>query len=356
MIPSTEARFKTSPFPGITVHKNKYDATVLRLHYDADPMKSTGQRVHVEQIDMDLPPWALGEFKKMTDPSLYLQEYEVVSSATLGQLIYNMHEPATIEKSFPIPPHWTRYMGLDPHPGIPHAFLWCAVDPWGDRWYYRELWPSRVCYRWNGALLIGEPGKCPDDDPVIHIKEYVEIMQWLESKENPQNVYEGVAFDEQIDKRVIDYAARSFGQGTNDDPDQPNFQQRYELYMGLPETMVSCPVFDDAKKDHDVGFATVNEGLKPRNVVGSDDVKRTRSKIHIFGDRVPELKYQLKNIRKQQLTALQATVKDPSGQQVKVRNHQGDLIRYIEMANPVFIDHKTPHHDTARPPAEGLSY
>lgn len=347
---------KYFPFPGIQVHKNKYDATVLRLHYEADPEKGSGEKTYVEQIDRSLPPWALGEFKKMTDPSLYLQEYEVVSDATLGQLIYHLHKEATLEKSFPIPHDWTRYNALDPHPGIPHAFLWCAVDPWGDRWYYREFWPSRVCFRWNAGMKLGEAGKCPDDDPVVHIKEYVEIVKYLESSQNPQNrTPDGPRFDEKIQKRNIDYAARAFGKGTNDDAEQPNFQQRYELYMSLPETRVTCPTFSDALKDHDAGYAIVNEGLKPRLVVGSDDVKRTRSRIHIFEDRCPELIYQLDAIRKEQLTSVQAAVRDPSGKQVKVRNHMGDLIRYMEMGNPIYVD-PTPPRSTFNPPAEGLSY
>src|SRR6266478_1788775 len=53
------------------------------------------------------------------------------------------HEDATLEPSFPIPQGRTRCYGLDPHPVVPHASLYCPVDPWGDAWGYHEL-PSRV--------------------------------------------------------------------------------------------------------------------------------------------------------------------------------------------------------------------
>lgn len=40
---------------------------------------------------------------------------------------------------FEIPPHWTRIMGIDPHPQKPIAALWIAISPDTDTWYaYRE--------------------------------------------------------------------------------------------------------------------------------------------------------------------------------------------------------------------------
>lgn len=245
-------------------------------------------------------------------------------------------------------------MGLDPHPSVPHAFLWCASDPWGDRWYYRELWPSRACFRYENGLLLGKPGPCPPDDPVIRIKDYVETVKWLESSSNPENRTEqAVAFDEKIVARVIDYAARAFGKGTNDDAEQPNFQMRYEGFMQL--LGLSCSTFEDAKKDHAVGFEVVNSGLKPREVIGNDGEKRKRSKIHIFRDKCPELIWQLKNARRQLLTPLQAESKDPTGKPIEVRLHMADDLRYIEMANPVYLK-PSPQKSTWKPRGEGIAY
>jgi hypothetical protein len=349
----------TYPHPGIQVHKNQHGITCLRLHYDADPEKAKGKKTFVPAIEMELSPWALQQFEQMTDPALYLREFEIQAEATLGSLIYQMDDEATLEPSFPIPLNWTRRMALDPHPSVPHAFLWCATDPWGDRWYYRELWPSKACFRYDGPRLLGASGPCPPDDPSIRIKDYVETVKWMESSENPENVVvkpdRTDRFDETIFARVIDYAARAFGKGTNDDPEQPNFQVRFEQYMCMPELRVTCPLFQDAKKDHDVGFEMVNAGLKPRRTIGSDDKPRKRSQIHIFRDKCPELIYEIKNMRRERLTPAQAVQKDPSGKAVQVRAHMCDNLRYLEMSNPIYIapPKKEPRRQQL---AKGFSY
>lgn len=350
---TTESHF---PIPGLRVHKNPHGITVARLHYEADPEKCEGEKIYVPELEYAITPWALEQFKQMTDVSAYEREFEIRAEAALGRLIFQFDEQATLEDSFPIPPTWTRRVALDPHPSVPHAFLWCATDPWGDRWYYRELWPSKACYRFDGPRLLGKPGPCPPDDIVIRIKDYVETVKWLESSENPENIDKnGVPFDEKIYARVIDYAARAFGKGTNDDPEQPNFQTRYEQYMAMPTTRLSCPTFEDAKKDRDVGFEMVNSGLKPRMVQGPDGEPRKRSAIHIFKDKCPELTWELKNARRQLLTPIQAESKDPTGKPVDIRMHMCDDFRYIEMANPIYIN-PVPQKSTWKPRIEGIAY
>jgi len=343
------------PHPGIRVHKNAHDITVLRLHYEADPEKGDGGKVFVPEIERSLSPWALKAFKQMTAPELFMREYEIEAEATQGAKIFQLDEEATLEDSFPIPPEWTRRMSLDPHPSVPHAFLWCATDPWGERWYYRELWPSLSCFRFENGRLTGKAGPCLENEHIIRIKDYVETVKWLESSENPENECQGKRFDENIHARVIDYAARAFGKGTNDDPEQPNFQQRYEMYMVMPETRLTCPTFNDAKKDHDVGFETVNAGLKAHLTLGNDDKRKKRSRIHIFRDRCQELIYELKNNRREQLTPTQALAKDPTGKIVPVRKHMTDNLRYIEMSNPIYISPERPK-STWRPQHAGIAY
>lgn len=270
----------------------------------------------------------------MTDPAAYKQEYEIDFAAKLGTLLYQLSEEATLEQSFPIPHNFTRCYGLDPHPVVPHASLWAALDPWGDVWIYRELWPSRV---------YGKPGNVPEDDSRYTIKEYVEAVKWLESDANPEN--EGKA--EKIYTRVIDYAARAFGQGTSDDPEQPNFQERFEREGLYP--------FEDAKKDHDTGISAVNEWLKPRQVEQSDGTFKAKSRLHIFQDKCPELIYQLKNNRYQSLTPLLAERKDPTGKPVAKRNHMTDILRYIMMAEPSYIQTQKPRNDW-KPLHPGINY
>jgi hypothetical protein len=245
-----------------------------------------------------------------------------------------MNEEATLERSFPIPSSWTRYYALDPHPVVPHASLWLAIDEWGDGWIYRELWPSRV---------YGKPGNVPEDDNRYTIREYVETVKWLESDENPEN--QGKA--ENISKRVIDYAARAFGKGTSDDGEQPNFQERFESAGLYP--------FEDAKKDHEVGISCVNEWLKPRLIEQTDGSFKSKSRLHIFSDRCPELVYQIKNNRYQSLTPLMAERQDPTGKPVLKRNHLTDDLRYLCMSEPTYI-RPTKAVNTWKPINAGLAY
>lgn len=78
--------------------------------------------------------------------------------------------------------------------------------------------------RWTRGATCGFTA----DDNRYRIRHYVETIYYLESLENPQNEYKGERFDEHIYEREIDFAARAFGKGTSDDPEQPNFQQRFE--------------------------------------------------------------------------------------------------------------------------------
>jgi hypothetical protein len=89
--------------------------------------------------------------------------------------------------------------------------------------------------------------------------------------------------------------------------------------------------------------------------MGNDGEYRTRSRIHIFEDRCPELIFQLKNNRRQQLSPAQVERQDPTGKPVAVRNHMTDLLRYIEMSNPIFIKPE-PMDSSFQPLVEGFSY
>lgn len=288
--------------PGMQAWHTQHGIRILRLHYSADPEKT--------------PEWAAGQKAAMTNPADYEQEYEINFSAKMGTLIYQLHDEATFEHSFPIPADWTRYFGLDPHPVVPHASLWVAVDKWGDAWVYRELWPSKV---------NGQPGNVPENDNRFSIKQYVETVQWLESADNPENHGK----PEEIFRRVIDYAARSMGQGMTDDNPTYNFQQRFEE-LGQWR-------FEDCIKDLNAGYSSVNEWLKPRDVEQADGTFKPKSKLHIFQDRCPELIHELKNNRFQQLTPLLADRQDPTGKPIAKRNHLTDCLRYLCMSELQYI-------------------
>jgi hypothetical protein len=309
------------PHEGIQTWVNPHGIRILRLHYSADPEKTAG--------------WASAQRAAMTNPADYEQEYEINFSAKLGTLIYQMTDEATLEHSFPIPDSWTRYFGLDPHPVVPHAFLWLAVDSWGDAWVYREMWPSRI---------YGLAGNAPEDDNRFSIKQYVETATWLESKDNPDNLGK----DETIYKRVIDYAARAMGQGFFDERPEYNFQDRYQDLAAWQ--------FEDCRKDLNAGHEAVNEWLKPRDVEQTDGTFKPKSKLHIFQDKCPELIHQLKNNRFQQNTPALADRQDPSGKPQAKRNHLTDCLRYLVMAGLEYIPQHRSIRSTWKPMSKGINY
>jgi hypothetical protein len=322
------------PHPGISTWLTESGSRVLKLHYLADPRKSQGEKIFHKNLKMWLSPWAHAEAKRTNNDSLWMQEQEIDFSAMDGERVFQLVEEATLCQSFPIPAHWTRYWGLDPHPRVPHSSLWCAVDNYGDRWYYRELWPSKI---------YGKPGKAPEDDNRYTIKQYMQAVQWLESKDNDLLCANGEIESfhvqkngEDIYRRVIDYAARAFGTGTSDDPEAPNFQQRFE---NVGQELGMSIYFEDSKKDRGAGIERINQGLKPLDMEDPANPGKViqRSRIHIFQDKCPELAYQLRTNRWQQLTPLQAEHMDPLGKQIEARKHQTDNMIYLENSGLIYV-------------------
>ena len=336
----------TNLHPGMSVFENERGVCILRLHYDADPNKAgVGQpKTYVPEIKRELSPWALAQFKTCPSPSYFLQELEVEFEATQGEKVYFLYPEATLETSFSIPPDWTRYFVLDPHPGVPHAGLWAAVDPWGDVYCYRELWPSKI---------YGKKGNTPSDDNRVTPREFVEVMQWLESDENPENTHQGKATAERFQERIIDYAARGFGHTANDGADQSNYQERFEAAM--LEFALDTPHFKDCIKQGDAGADVVNEWLKPREVDDGRNGWVRKSRLHIFQDRCPELILQLNSNRRQQLTPTQADKQDPTGKPIAKRNHLSDCTKYLLAAEPKYIPPMNTR-STWKPAAKGFSY
>jgi hypothetical protein len=314
--------------PGISTWTNQYNIDIFRLHYSADPEK-----------DAD---WVAREKARCTSMDLWQQELEIDFYATEGSLLYHMVEAATVIPEVPLPQDWTRWMALDTHPVKPHAALWGAVSPHGDLHIYREFWPSKVYNR---------VGQVPDDENQYTIREFVKCLKYLESKDNPLNYGQ----DEVIFERVIDYAARGFGKGTNDAPTQSNFQKRFEDEMR--DLGMRNWKFADAIKDHQSGEAEVNQWLFPRSILdpGKDDfVLKSKLQIHTS---CPELLWQIRNNRRRNQTAIEAATKDPELKRVEKRNDLTDCLRYLVMAEPMYV-HRSgrAHQSTLQPQYKGVSY
>lgn len=306
---------------GLTAWENESPAvTVIRLHYAADPAKNPNTpegRI-----------WAEEAKRRAPSEAWWRQEQEIDFMAQQGARVYHQFQDddRQVVKRFPIPENWTRIMGLDPHPRVPHALLWCAMSPEGILYAYREMWPSRA---------YGTNKNVPEDDNIYSIKHYCGAIKWLESAENPENG--GKA--EKIFKRVIDYAARGFGVD-KDNPDAINYQERYENYsrdIGHPLN------FEDCVKDNEAAYAEVNEWLRPVPTMGPDGEVIQRSKFRVFED-LSELRWELLNNRHRILQAHQVDVKDPEFKILEKRNHVVDCAKYIIQSKPQFIQRRKRRH------------
>lgn len=335
-LPSSTA---SNPHPGITEWDNENGIHIFRLHYSADEEKGSGEKIFVPERNIWLSPWAKRQYDGFTNKDSYFQEVEIDFAAKSGALLYHLDDEATLEPLAALPREGTDYYLLDPHPRVPHAHLWIRVDKWGDKWAFRELWPSKI---------YGKPGNSPEDDNRFRIRDYVETVKYLESSEYEKNF----GRDLRIQSRIIDYAAR--GMYVEDkDEQQKTLQQRYEEISRELEYEF---VFDDAIKDIDSGIEAVNEWLKPRLVEQSDGQFKPKSELHIIQSECPELIWQLHNNRFENLTPAMLEKSDPSGKPRKKRNHLTDLLRYAALADLQFVKPLRKPTDSWKPLHSGVAY
>lgn len=299
---------------------------ICRIHYSADLSKT--------------PEWAAKKKAEAPSESNYRQEYEIDHFAGSGALFLPEFDRAIhVEPPFPIPHAWTRYMGIDPHKRRPHAFLWMAVSPWGDHYYYREYWPSRI---------YGKKGKTPEDDRLYKIDDYVLSLKYLEGSEISHFASGGFADNqgkaERIRFRVQDTHGKAIFASTTSGKDDPEtFWDRYDK-LGI-----HCI---EATKDVGSGRDVVGQRLRPRKVMTPSGEKQ-EAIIHIF-ETLPELIYEARTARFPALTPSQAEVRDPVEDPLKKRVHILDLVRYIEMLDPTYVPEV--HPASVEPLTDGVSY
>lgn len=322
------------PIPlGVEVWQ-KASTRILRLHYSADPAKG--------------PAWVSTQRGKSSTLAAFNQEQEIDFLAYAGQRLFpNFLRSLNVVKCWqrgctepcPIPVNWTRYMAIDPHPRVPHAFLWMAVSPWGQHVYYREYWPSTV---------YGLAGDVPEADPLYAIDEYVDTLKLLEGETADFFAPGGWAHNsgqrEKMFKRIMDpYGKAVAAQREDGKETTETFWDRYNT-LGI-----YC---EAAKKDFDAGRDVVNRRLRAANMVLGSQVEQT-SVIQIM-DTCPELILELETNRYPKLTPEQVAKQDPGAKPLPKRKHLTDLLRYIEITHPVFIERRT--FENLPPIQQGVSY
>lgn len=205
-------RGKTPKLPkGCETWTEEHGYCICRVHYSADPSKT--------------PAWAEMQRKKSPSENTFRREFEIDHYAGSGAAMYpEFSRSLLVCKPFRIPPEWTRYMGIDPHKRRPHAFLWLAVSPDGDHYYYREYWPSRI---------YGKKGDTPEDDTLYKVDEYVTAIKFMESSAvkhfSPNGFADNGGLDEKIRLRVMDTHGKAIFTTTTAGKDEPEtFWDRYE--------------------------------------------------------------------------------------------------------------------------------
>lgn len=79
------------------------------------------------------------KFKASISESEQLARIEGKFPQLAGLVFKNFSRAKHIIKEHPIPEHWTRYVGIDPHTREKTAVLFCAVDPEGNVYVYDEI-------------------------------------------------------------------------------------------------------------------------------------------------------------------------------------------------------------------------
>lgn len=302
---------KVPPLPkGCDQWTEERGYSIAQVHFSADPDKT--------------PAWAAKRLKESPSERTFRQEFEIDHYAGAGALMYpEFSRGLNVVKPFPIPHDWTRYFGLDPHKRRPHAMLWMAVSPDGDHWYYREYWPSRI---------YGKKGNTPEDDKLYHVDDYVKAVKYMEGPEVDFFGVGGFADNqkkpEKIRLRVQDTHGKAIFTTTIQGKDEPEtFWDRYRT-LGIHCT--------EAKKDINAGRDKVGMRLRARTATYADETVQEPC-IHVF-ETLPELIFELRSGRFPSLTPAQAERQDPGEKELQKRKHMIDLIRYIEMENPSWLE------------------
>lgn len=306
------------PIPGLAMRRTDRGIPIIWCHYDADPSMK-GERLAKERA-------------KYSSTAMWQQEMEIDYEAKSGTLVYpEFSRSIHVVKHDTIPQEGSIFMGIDPHPRTPHAFLWVMIDKWSDWWVYRELWPSIV----NGT---GRRLKDSDEDNLYTVKEYADAVAKIEGNrleyrnigtEREWAKYIQSPIGERIVMRFMDQAGKAF-KASDESQMLETYAARYTRYG------IRC---SDPKKSHEVGEDAIRALLKPRK----HDSMGEWPRIHI-SDRCPELIYELSNYR-YKIEKSEDLERELNQKAADARSHGIDILRYLATAPTVRYN---PRHSSKR--------
>lgn len=274
------------------VAKRAQQGLVFRVHYSADPARDPAVN----------PKWVEEERKKYTSQSKWDREQEIVHEAGGGERLFaevltKWEEKILIdpESGWEPSPHWKRVGGFDHGKANPTAALTAAMDQDGvlyilGEYYQPGLSPKQ--HRPHLASLNGFLGAEAYADPSIFYK----------SQAQSDGTFKAIAdlyFEEGITNLVR-------APNNNELTGMEKILKHWlNLDSRMPTLRIVCP-----------------RGL--RNISGPD--------YGVHNDGCPNLLWELRRARREELSAVQLVNKNPSERIVDKDNHLRDALKYMVSA------------------------
>jgi hypothetical protein len=266
--------------------------TVNRVHYSADPEKDPATEAGKKWVE---------DAQRGVRKRDWRQEYEIDYRARSGQPVFpeideNIHK---IKPFILAPGAWTVYLGADPHPRTAHAFVWLAINKFGEKVVPWSWWPQEQNDELEG---LGKPR--------LTVADYAKRLKLVDKS--------GLNLEPW--RSVMDQAGKIF-----------NASEGVDYFQKYREENV---YFEPAKKNRDLsGYDSISEALKLEKFEDGEYPGLTI--MEGCGDN-DELFRQLRDLRFREWRGI-VTDKDAPEEVEQKKRHLVDCLSYILLDGPEFV-------------------
>ncbi|HEV2987385.1 MAG TPA: hypothetical protein VG759_03010 [Candidatus Angelobacter sp.] len=275
--------------PGLTQRRTRQGAAVLRLHYSADPERG--------------PQWAAQERKKYSSQGAWDREQEIIHEAGGGERIFaevfsQWSDRIIIDsENFQPSPYWKRIGGFDHGRANPTAALVGYVDFDGVIYLTGEYYQPGLSPRQHRTFLEGLHG-------FLQAEVYADPSIFYQTQAQGDGSFRAIAelYNEVGITHLIPAA------------------QNGEL-LGMERILSHWSNLDAREPTLKI--------VCPRNL---RDIQRPMYGLHNNG--CPNLLWELRQARREELTATQLLHRNPTERIVDKNNHLRDCLKYLCLSNP----------------------
>jgi hypothetical protein len=265
---------------------------VNRVHYSADPDKDPSTPAGAAWYENICKGMRARDVRK---------EYEIDYGALSGQLVFpEMDESIHVVRPYELDRNdWTCWLGADPHPRAPHAFVWLVVNRYGQKVVLYSYWPQLE----------------DESQPRLTVAEYAENLKLIEAS--------SLVIPSRY--KVMDVAGKSF-----------NATEKYDFFDAYRYEGI---YFQPAKRNRDhSGYDLIGQALK---LAEYNDGERPELTIMAGCGDNDELIRELRTVRFREWKQVM-TDKDPPEEVEQKQRHLVDCLSYILLDDPRFIDLRRP--------------